>query len=336
MVLGAHIREKIELAAKGREDFLGFNNFDIGDEGAVAVAEMLKTNRSINKLYLSNCSITDKGCSALVAAICENPSITDVFLSKNDISTEALESAATVFSASRHRNILQFRTGSDDMPHKLKEQLRINSDVAQQWGAWLLRDEIQLSPDEMRKVESRLSAIKSCAPDAAKRFESGLQLIPTTLKKGEDFAEGLFKPAYSGFAPLDNPRFWQSSEMREAAKDLKLTDEFLAKETPKGSTFMASAAHGLPAKDFMGLFNKQGITFGVKELLDGEGKPSALLEALADKPDGLNALFSAQNWMGNRSGLQRVYKALPASDKPNNYHALLAQCRPASEQGIGR
>lgn len=336
VVVGPHILEKIRQAHEGREQHIALNNHDIRDEGAIALAEMLKVNRTISKVYLTQCGITDKGFLALIAASCENPVITDIYVSNNAISSAGVDAAAKLLVDSRHKNFMELKTGSDYSAFSLEKMMRDNRDAAKHWALRAQDTTMPLTPDEMRQIESRLSAIRDYSSPGAKHFETKLGLMPPNPKADADFAENLFKPAHSGFAPLDNPRLWQSEGMRDAAQGLKLTSEFLSQKTPKGSTFIASASHGLPAEDFMRLLNGQGVSLGAKELLDDAGKPSALLEELAGKPGGANALFNPKNWLGDRTGAQRVYQALPESLKPTNYHSLLLQCRPNSAIGIGR
>jgi len=336
VVVGPHIREKIHLASIGREESFALNNQTIGDEGAEAIAEMLKTQRTISKVYLNQCGIGDKGFLALIDAVCVNPTVTDVFVCNNSISPAAIDAAAEALHASRHKNLLQLRTGGDYNSFRLEKQIHDNRDTAKEWALRAQDSTVPLTPDEMREIESRLSAVRDNGNGASKRYETTLGLLPPFPKDGENLKEALFKPAHSGFAPLDNPRLWESAKAQEAAKTLVLDEEFLAAKTPKGSTFLASALHGLPAADFMEMCNKQGITFGAKDLLDGEGEPSPLLKGLAEKPGGIEALFTQQNWQGKRSDMQRVYHAVRDDMKPANYQTLLQQIRPASQQGIGR
>lgn len=65
---------------------LGWNKF--GYSGACAIAEGLRHNRSLKKLYLPRAYLTDKGASQILCALNENPTLTVLDVSGNSISTE--------------------------------------------------------------------------------------------------------------------------------------------------------------------------------------------------------------------------------------------------------
>jgi len=58
-------------------------NKEIGDEGAKALAEVLKVNATVERLYLVNCGIGDDGAAALAEALRSNTSLTHLNLQRN-------------------------------------------------------------------------------------------------------------------------------------------------------------------------------------------------------------------------------------------------------------
>ena len=62
---------------------LNFNK-ENGDEGAKALAEALKVNTTVKKLFLGDCSIGDDGAAALAEALRSNTSLTFLGLVRND------------------------------------------------------------------------------------------------------------------------------------------------------------------------------------------------------------------------------------------------------------
>ena len=59
-------------------------NKDIGDEGAKALAEALKVNKTVKTLWLYGCGIGDDGAAALAEALRSNTSLTYLRLEYND------------------------------------------------------------------------------------------------------------------------------------------------------------------------------------------------------------------------------------------------------------
>ncbi|MBM3617271.1 MAG: hypothetical protein FJX23_01855 [Alphaproteobacteria bacterium] len=113
-------------------------------------------------------------------------------------------------------------------------------------------------------------------------------------------------------------------------------DEAEQGKSTKGSAFILSSMNEMPSAVLVKLFNAQGITLGAKELLRADGKPAPLLKRLCENPDGVEPLFTLENWQGNQGEMKRVYQALPEAHKPTNFHALLQQLRGTRDAGIGR
>ena len=69
---------------------LCFRNSRIGDEGAMAVAQLIRVNQSMVELEVFNCSITEKGGNAIGDALktnfwIEKLSIGENILNKKDV-----------------------------------------------------------------------------------------------------------------------------------------------------------------------------------------------------------------------------------------------------------
>lgn len=65
---------------------MGWNKF--GYSGACAIAEGLRHNRSLKKLYLPRAYLTDKGASQIICALNDNPTLTTLDTSGNSVSIE--------------------------------------------------------------------------------------------------------------------------------------------------------------------------------------------------------------------------------------------------------
>jgi hypothetical protein len=78
----------------------------IGDVGAIAIAEALKTNESITDLYLGCNEIGDVGVIALAEALKTNMSITDLYVSDKQVVDEGIVALVDIESAkARNRKI---------------------------------------------------------------------------------------------------------------------------------------------------------------------------------------------------------------------------------------
>ena len=75
--------------AKGLKDNTTLTNLsliDIGDEGAVALADALKHNKGLTKLHINKCNISAVGAQDLANALKNNSTLTELDISNNDIS----------------------------------------------------------------------------------------------------------------------------------------------------------------------------------------------------------------------------------------------------------
>ena len=63
-------------------------NKEIGDEGAKALAEALKVNATVERLFLDRCGIGDDGAAAIAEALRSNTSLTKLILERTGISNQ--------------------------------------------------------------------------------------------------------------------------------------------------------------------------------------------------------------------------------------------------------
>ena len=78
------VAEVLKSNTSVRGVYLDFNK-EIGDEGAKALAEALKVNATVEKLYLRSCGIGDDGAAAFAEALRSNTSLTVLGLYGNGI-----------------------------------------------------------------------------------------------------------------------------------------------------------------------------------------------------------------------------------------------------------
>ncbi|MGB4192307.1 MAG: hypothetical protein WBJ81_07205 [Rickettsiales bacterium] len=104
---------------------------NIGDEGAKAIAEALKVNRSINTLDLKRNNITDKAVIDLLKALEINGSITSLDLHNNNISDRGAKAIAQALKV--HKSITHLNLGSnkisDEGAKAIAETLKVNKSI---------------------------------------------------------------------------------------------------------------------------------------------------------------------------------------------------------------
>ena len=72
---------------------LSLHRNDIGDDGAVAIADALVHNKSLQKLFLNYNCIGERGMNAIARALCQNESLSMVCLTHNDAFSDDLKVA---------------------------------------------------------------------------------------------------------------------------------------------------------------------------------------------------------------------------------------------------
>lgn len=188
-------------------------------------------------------------------------------------------------------------------------------------------------------------ANKAPNPESAREFLRTWQQVPGLQQMMPLTLDGLSRRSEDRFkiAPLDNPKFWQKFE--EAAQSLAaqgtpITKQLLLQTNRDGDPYLLNAARCGEIGQVVDVLNRQGETIGKEELLDRDGQPTALLQAIIGTRQA-HRLFTPENWVGqSTTPIQTVYRALPpeAQHSVQNYYGLLhtiTRQQRASEQGRG-
>jgi len=115
------VAERYNLHLHGSPDGLDLNNKHIGDEGAKVLADALRTNTSLERLYLWNTGIGDDGAKALAAVLASNTHLKDISLGGNRIGDEGGKALA---AALRTNTTLQlFYLGNNRIGKEAKQAM---------------------------------------------------------------------------------------------------------------------------------------------------------------------------------------------------------------------
>ena len=104
----------------------------IGDDGAVALAKALHHNSTLKRLHLSSNSISDDGAVALAKALHHNFTLKELHLDNNSISDDGAEALAKALC---HNSTLEYQwlSGNDSIgkkgTHQLIESLAVNKSI---------------------------------------------------------------------------------------------------------------------------------------------------------------------------------------------------------------
>lgn len=152
----------------------------------------------------------------------------------------------------------------------------------------------------------------------------------------------LFTADENGFAPLDNPRLWKDEQavwnaLEKAGE--RLTPETLHRQTEKGTSLLESALLAGRTSQVLLQLNAQGLQVQAKELLQADGMPNALYNALIEKGDAAR-LFTADNWRGaSNEAMQSAMRYLPENQQeiiPNKHQLRIAVGLAERTQAHGR
>lgn len=325
----------------------------VTDKGSIALAEALEGNPRVEIIGLSNNAMTDASAAAWAKTLSNSRTLHDVNFAKNDMTAEGQEQLFTAVIKSENPNLLSLWTFLTNPP-EVKRMIDGN-----RREAWNLAEEIiahpnRLSGDDLRSLDTRIPTVMeqarmqatSLKVDASPETytpaygESLLAALPKLPPAGESFAEALFTADAQGYAPLDNPRLWESPEAaRQTLDSLPLNKDFLTRPTLRGSSILDAAAHALPAKEFVRYFNAKGISISQDFLLDGSGKPTQLF-ARAIRDHKAPAFFTPSNWeASNTEGIRKAFAHLPDAQQSRvGITRLLHEVKRAAPQyqGIGR
>ena len=100
MASAGSLAEALEQIRQGCEE-LDLQSIGIGDEGAKELAEALKTNKALTKLYLYKNMIGNAGAEELAMALMASTSLTSLWLNRNEIGSKGCKALAAAKDAQR-------------------------------------------------------------------------------------------------------------------------------------------------------------------------------------------------------------------------------------------
>lgn len=336
-----------------------------------AAAEFLRKSPQLRSLNLSGTQLGDKGMLPIIKAASEHTYLPALYLSHNrgtiasfDAMSALLERDAPWLRCGlvqnnsaldaklcekvqekERPNLLAFFPMNDSV----REYLDKNSAAASKAKEFLLQPSEKTSLLQkafiLRRYEAALSSIGNLIEQSRSKFffEGHLETLPSLPERGAGYEESLFTlspPDESGrsYAPLDNPRLWDSPEQaREVLTSTPLTKQFLARKTPQGASILESLSIALPPGEILSVLNGKGIRLGPKELLDEKGAPNELMQRWMDT-GSIGQLFVVENWHGQSvRDLSKVHNALPETLRDEiEIGSLRARISTASRPGLGR
>ena len=91
---------------------LYMNHNPIGDDGAMALAKILKVNQSLTVLDITRCSITEVGVSHLADALCFNSSLDTIVLDQNSVKDQGAIALAQMLNRNKSLKELHLQSCS--------------------------------------------------------------------------------------------------------------------------------------------------------------------------------------------------------------------------------
>ncbi|CAF1561785.1 unnamed protein product [Didymodactylos carnosus] len=83
------------------ECYSNLHDKDLSAEGARAVANALKINRTLSRLYISNNNISNEGATSIADALKINETLTELYIGENNISNEGATSIADALKTNK-------------------------------------------------------------------------------------------------------------------------------------------------------------------------------------------------------------------------------------------
>lgn len=369
---GAGIAQLTEaLSSHPRLELLNLGSNPLGQKGAEALAEYIATpGCTMEELQAHHSGFGDKGLAAIAKAVGgkAHNGLTRINLMGNDGGKTAAAEWTKTLLSDRRISSIHLTQENEAFNEAVKDAYRqsenpnltyvspVNAGVADRTGFnriaciraanHLIEKPETLTYDDrsftlQRETGAQRSIVNGLPPYRyhTSRFHQHLDKMPGLPVASAGFAEALFKPDASGYAPLDNPNIWKDAEAvfkGLAASHTKPDNAFLKKTTPHGVTFLQSAAGMLPSEKVVSFMLKHNAKLGAEELLDESHKPTPLYQAFIRRGD-VGGIFMPENWLGKtRNALNAVYSALPEDlqkDVPIN--TLRQTMRPV-QTGRGR
>ena len=278
---------------------IGFNKCGIGNADALILAEGLRHNRNVSKIYLQDNAYDDN---------------------TKQILTEAVH-------ASGNKNVGTYGGLDTD---RLKSLGLRNTTWTARLRKTLINTEhlIAMNTADLYAIEERYNIISNgAAPRIRERYRSFLEQLPPVSSEQFDTPESLFEVNEIGFTPLDNPKIWEHFPQicaKLAERGTPLTRDMLNQPNRDHESYLYTALCNGPVGPIMRGLNASGIRLQTSALLKRDGTASDLLDGIVENGDA-NELFTAANWQGARPrDVTAVMHALPEKANVSNQHSLLA------------
>lgn len=313
----------------------------VTSEGGKRVAQALCDGvPPLAHLNISRNGMTAEGSIAIAEAMRENRSLHTLHIQGNHTDDETTRKVSSILRSSGNTNLFHLHTVKVD--DEMQVMLKRNYDKAKDLTKTFQWEKATLSAQEYRQIDKRQNAIAHVLDvdvcEISERLDQLIERLPK-LPASETQPDALFTANSQGYAPLDNPRLWDSPEAALATmENLSLTRELTQRPTAKGGTLLEALAHAIPAEKFMHALNERGIKLGAGELLKEDGTPNDLMTTLLEQKDGAQAIFSLSNWLGKSvHELRRVHAALPEGAPDIGLNALQQSISHGKKAvGVGR
>ncbi|MBM3617145.1 MAG: hypothetical protein FJX23_01210 [Alphaproteobacteria bacterium] len=310
---------------------LSASNADLGDETMAGILSAAAKSTSLRELILPSNAPKEKAALAALKLISANPNLTTLSLTSYGWGKE--DGFAEAFSHVTHRNLVNL-TPANERIGRMTEK---NYDASKAVAETLLGNMDSLDYQQLTYATNRLASAyrflerhkdEGQGLQEAKQNLAGLLAKMPPMPEKDCDIHAFFKLNEHGYAPLDNPMLWQHPDATERLANLSLTQEDLNLRTTRGASLLESLAHGMPAEETVKALNNQKLRLGARELLDRDGEPNAVYNALLERHD-IRPLFRVENWVGkSNQELSSVIAPLNAYERSNApVHALMQQMR---------
>jgi len=105
-----------------KNESASFNCYDIGDEGAKVISELLAKNSKVKELKLTKTNIGDEGASFIFKALETNNSISNFNISKNVLTDKSIDSILNFLK--NNKIVKTFNIASNQLSSQVKEKIK--------------------------------------------------------------------------------------------------------------------------------------------------------------------------------------------------------------------
>lgn len=334
----------------------------IGPGGAKALAKALANKQKLTMFTITDNPIGDEGIKALAPAMALLPELY-YFNAGGNAWTEVGEYVyALSFFCGAGNKLITLGTGSE----KLQPLATANAVRAQK-----LMDELINFPPKNRSIRTWCEAANRWKPvyvfirrdyadsrglELANRILQELDSLPTIsadevecfedlLVKGRYYfnsrAEAPMPEALYQLTPLDNPATWKNfTAIAEAleAKGNPLTKADLFRTNRDGNSYLENAIWSGALTQLMHYLLSRGEKLALEELIDEEGKPTAILQAAIDVHDARPLLSIRQISDWSARDVQRLLNILPEATQGQvqSYALRMRFAQEKQAQQLGR